>query len=97
MVREFKMENVNKSLHWNNPLARHVSNLQPTLIVGIVLVVILAGLTSFNPLLGIMSALVLFLLVLVLPRPILIVYGLALMTPLTGGRAPGRSLCPEGG
>jgi len=89
MVREFKMENVNKSLHWNNPLARHVGNLQPTLIVGIVLVVILAGLTSFNPLLGIMSALVLFLLVVVLPRPVLIVYGLALITPLTGGLARG--------
>ncbi len=83
------MENVDKSLHWNNPLARPVGNLLPTLIVGIVLVVILAGLTSFNPLLGIITALVLFLLVLVAPRPVLIVYGLALFMPLTGGLARG--------
>jgi len=83
------MENVNKSLHWNNPLAGRVGNVLPTLIVGIVLVVILGGLTSFNPFLGITCALVLFLLVLVVPRPILIVYGLTLFMPFTGGLARG--------
>lgn len=83
------MENAKKVQHWNNSIANRVGNVRPTWIVGIVLVVILAGLTGFNPFLGITSALVLFLLVLVVPRPILIVYGLALITPLTGGLARG--------
>jgi len=86
---EIKMENANKVQHWNNSIARSVGNVKPTLIVGIVLVVILAGLTVFNPFLGITSALALFLLILVVPRPVLIVYGLALITPLTGGLARG--------
>jgi len=49
----------------------------------------LAGLTGFNPFLGMASALVLFLLVLVVSRPIMIVYGLALILPLTDGIARG--------
>jgi len=84
------MENVIKALHWNNPLARRLDSVQPTLmIVGIVLTMILVGLTSFNPFLGMTSALVLLLWVLVTPRPILIVYGLVLILPLTGGLARG--------
>jgi hypothetical protein len=86
---ELKMENANKVQHWNNSIASRVGNVRPTWIVGIVLVVILAVLTGFNPFLGITSALVLFLLVLVVPRPILIVYGLVLIIPLTGGLARG--------
>ena len=83
------MENADKVQHWNNAIARSIGNVNPTLLVGIVLAVILAGLTAFNPVLGIMSALALFLLVLVVPRPILIVYGLVLFVPLTGGLARG--------
>ncbi len=84
------MENIIKALHWNNPLARRIDSVQPTLmIVGIVLIIILVGLTSFNPFLGMTSALVLLLWILVTPRPILIVYGLVLIVPLTGGLARG--------
>lgn len=83
------MENANKVQHWNNSIASRIDDIRPALIVGIVLIVILAGLTGFNSLLGIMSALVLFLLVLVVPRPVLIVYGLALIMPLTDGLARG--------
>src|SRR5689334_18656226 len=83
------MENANKALHWNNPLARRIDNGRPTLVVGIVLIVVLAGLTAFNPPLGLTSTLVLFLWVLVAPKPVLIVYGLALILPLTAGLSRG--------
>src|SRR5437660_10390139 len=83
------MENANKVQHWANSLARPIDNARPILVVGIVLTVMLAGLTGFNPLLGMASALLLFLVVLVVPRPILIVYGLVLLMPLTGGLARG--------
>ncbi len=83
------MENANKVQHWNNSLARLMDNVRPTLVVGIVLTVMLAGLTGFTPLLGLASALVLFLLVLVVSRPVMIVYGLALILPLTDGIARG--------
>src|SRR6266487_4455444 len=86
------MENANKVQHWNNSIASRVGNVRPTWIVGIVLVVILAGLTGFNPFLGITSALVLFLLLLVIPRPVLIVYGLSIIMPLTGGLTRGAVL-----
>src|SRR5437660_3135937 len=83
------MENANKVQHWANSLARPIDNARPILVVGIVLTVMLAGLTGFNPLLGMASALLLFLVVLVVPRPIVIVYGLVLLMPLTGGLARG--------
>src|SRR6266704_2466861 len=83
------MENANKVQHWNNSLARPMDNIRPTLVVGIVLIVMLVGLTGFDPLLGLASALVLFLLVLVVSRPVMIVYGLALILPLTDGLARG--------
>ncbi len=83
------MENANKVQHWNNPLTRHIDNVRPTLVVGIVLTVMLIGSTGFNPLVGMVSALVLFLLVLVISRPVMIVYGLALIEPLTDGLARG--------
>jgi len=83
------MENTRKLLHWNNPQASRIESIQPTLIIGIVLIIILGGLTGINPLLGMMSALLLFLWVLVASRPILIVYGLVLILPLTGGLARG--------
>jgi hypothetical protein len=84
------MENVNNKIHhWNDVIASRTDDVGLALIVGIVSIVMLAGLTSLNPLLGIMSALVLFLVVLVVPRPILIVYGLVLMLPLTDGLVRG--------
>jgi len=83
------MENANKLLYWINPLVRRIDSVQPTLIGRIVLIVMLACLTGFNPFLGMTSALVLLLWVLVATRPILIVYGLVLILPLTGGLARG--------
>ncbi len=83
------MENANKVQHWANFLARPMDNVRPILVVGIALTLMLAGLTGFNPFLGMASALVLFLLVLVVSRPIMIVYGLALILPLTDGIARG--------
>jgi hypothetical protein len=83
------MENTGKVQHWNNSIACRIDDVRLALLVGIVLIVMLAGLTGFNSLLGMMSALVLFLLVLVVPRPVLIVYGLVLMMPLTDGLARG--------
>src|SRR5947209_2702366 len=85
----YKMENSNNALPWNNLIARRIDNVRPTLIVGTVLIVILVGLTGFNPLLGIMSALVLFIGVLVVSRPVLIVYGLTLILPLVAGLSRG--------
>src|SRR6266496_3834428 len=83
------MENTNKIQHWNNAIASRTDDVGPALIVGIVAIVMLAALTGLNPLLGMMSALVLFLLVLVVPRPVLIVYGLVLIMPLTDGLVRG--------
>src|SRR5205807_6838470 len=83
------MENANKVQHWSNSIVSCIDYVRPTLIVGLVLIVMLAGLTGLNASLGITSALVLFLLVLVVPRSVLIVYGLALIMPLIGGLARG--------
>src|SRR5260370_36386657 len=81
------MENANKVQHWNNSLARPMDNVRTTLVVGIMLTVMLAGLTGFNPLLGMASGLVLFLLVPVVSRPVMIVYGPVLIMPLPAGLA----------
>lgn len=83
------MENANKVHYSNNSIASRIDGVRLALIVGTVLIVMLAGLTGINPSLGMLSALVLFLVVLVVPRPVLIVYGLALLMPLTGGLARG--------
>jgi O-antigen/teichoic acid export membrane protein len=86
------MENVNKALFWNISIVRHVSRTQLVLIVGIALVILLSGLIIFNPTLGVASALLLFLIVLVVPRPALIVYGLIVLLPLTAGLARGGAI-----
>lgn len=86
------MENANKAQHWNDPLTRRLDNIRFTRLVGIaliILIVILAGLTGYNPSLGIVSIVVLFFTILVVSRPILIVYGLTLILPLVGGLARG--------
>lgn len=83
------MESVNKNQHWNNAIASPRDSYWLALIAGVVLIAILAGVTGFSSFLGMLIALVLFLMVLVIPRPILIVYGLALIMPLTDGLARG--------
>lgn len=82
------MENVNKALSPGNLIIRGIS----TQTIGIALIVVVGGITIFNPVLGIMGALVFFLWVLVASRPILIVYGLTLMYPLTAGLSRGAVL-----
>ncbi len=62
---------------------------QPSILGGLVLVVLVGGLSGFNPLLGLISAMVLLLFITVFPRPILIVYALAFLQPLLGGFARG--------
>ncbi len=86
------MENINKLQYWKNTITKRPDKVQPALIVGTVLAAILGGLTSFNPFIGIATGLVMFLLVLVVPRPVLIVYGLTLLLPLTAGFARGSVL-----
>jgi len=51
--------------------------------------VVLGGLAALNPLIAIVSGLMVLLMVVVVPRPILIVYGLTFMLPLVGGFARG--------
>jgi hypothetical protein len=87
-----QVQNTNRISIGNNPRARLIDNAALPFIVGTVLIVVLGGLTSFNPLLGLTSILVLFLWILVAPRPILIAYGLTLLFPLTGGLARGAVL-----
>ena len=83
------MENVSRLQRWYIPIAGRVQPGRPLLLAGLGLIAILAGLAVFNPLIGIASTLMLLLLVVVLPRPVLIVYGLALILPLVGGLARG--------
>jgi O-antigen/teichoic acid export membrane protein len=83
------MENVSRVQRWYIPIIRRAKPGRPILFAGLGLVAILAGLAVFNPLIGIASTLMLLLLVVVLPRPVLIVYGLALILPLVGGLARG--------
>jgi O-antigen/teichoic acid export membrane protein len=77
-------------LTWlSSPMTRHADITRWLVIGGLILVVVLSGVASFNPLIGVLSSLLVFLLALIWPRPILIVYGLALALPLTGGLARG--------
>ena len=83
------MESANKNQHWNNSIASSLDGYGLPLMAGVALIVMLAGLTGLNSFSGMLIALVLFLTVLVIPRPILIVYGLVLIMPLTDGLARG--------
>jgi len=62
---------------------------QPASFVGLGLIAVLGGVAVLNPMLAVMSASMLFLFVLIVPRPILIVYGLVFLQPLVGGFARG--------
>jgi stage V sporulation protein B len=78
------------NLSWlSSPIAKHTNKVCWLVIFGLVVVTILGGFASFNPSIAVISSLLFFLLVLVYPRPILIVYGLTLALPLTGGLARG--------
>ncbi len=79
-------EKVKHIQRWYTPVSW---NMPPIAVAGLGLVMILGGLAALNPLIAIMSALALLLLVIVLPRPALIIYGLALIFPLVGGLARG--------
>jgi len=57
--------------------------------VGLVLAMIVGALCAFQPMVGLACALILLLLALVIPRSILVVYGLTLLLPLVGGAARG--------
>jgi hypothetical protein len=83
------MENTNELRRWYRPLVRRMCNSRSVLLAGLALVAVLGGLTGLNPFLGVACALALPLLVLVLPRPVLIVYALTFMLPLVGGLARG--------
>ena len=84
------MENESKFKLWNNPLTKRINTVRPMLLVGgLGLVVVLGGLVGMNPIIGVIGALTLLLLVVVVPRPILIVYALTLTLPLVGGLARG--------
>ena len=84
------MENESKVQQWNNPLTKRINTVRPMLLVGgLGLVAVLGGLVGLNPIIGVIGALTLLLLVVVVPRPILIVYGLTFIEPLVGGFARG--------
>jgi len=59
------------------------------LLIGLGMVVILGGVASLFPPIAILAGCVILLLTLVEPNPILIVFGLTLLLPLTGGLARG--------
>ncbi len=65
------------------------NKVRQAVVAGLVLVAILAGLSTLNPLIGVLGSLLVLLMAILIPRPILIVYGLTLALPLTGGLARG--------
>lgn len=83
------MERTRNVSPWNSPTVKRTDTVRSAVIAGLLLVAVLGGLSSFNPLIGIMSSVAVLLLAIVMPNPILIVYGLTLALPLTGGLARG--------
>lgn len=83
------MEQIDNLPWLSSPIAKHTNRVRWLVIFGLVLVMVLGGFVSFNPLIAVISSLLIFLLALIFPRPILIVYGLTLALPLTGGLARG--------
>src|SRR5438874_729571 len=86
------MQSESRVQPWYNPVTGWTKYVQPVLIAGLGLALVLGGLAALNPLLAIAAALLLLLLVVVLPRPVLIVYGLVLTQPLVGGMARGAGI-----
>ncbi len=83
------MESASNVTLWGKPLTRRVDNIRLAVVAGLVLAAVLGGLSSLNPLLGATGGIVVFLLALIRSRPILIVYALTVVLPLTGGLARG--------
>lgn len=87
------MASANSLQKWNSSSANSVSkriDKTPLKIVGgLVAVVVLGSLSAINPQIGVAGGLLILLLAILIPRPILIVYGLTLALPLTGGLARG--------
>jgi hypothetical protein len=79
--------NVRKAQQRYGLLARH-TNILSALLVGLGLVTILSGVAGRNVLVGLAGGLLL-LAVIVVPRPIFVVYGLTLLLPLTAGMVRG--------
>lgn len=69
--------------------ATPIKTFRLALLAGLGLVALLGGLTSLNLLVGVFCCVIMLLIALVEPRPELIVYGLTLALPLTGGLARG--------
>jgi O-antigen/teichoic acid export membrane protein len=86
------MESASKVQLWPWPGVRRIDKARLALVVGLVVVAILGGLAAINPSIAIAGGLAILLLVLVWPRPILIVYVLTLALPLTGGLARGAAI-----
>jgi O-antigen/teichoic acid export membrane protein len=83
------MERASNVPPWNSPNVKRTSTVRSAVIAGLLLVAVLGSLSSFNPVIGIMSSVAVLLLAIVMPKPILIVYGLTFVLPLTGGLARG--------
>jgi len=83
------MGNVSRIQQRNRLLIERIKKVQPALLVGLGLAVVLGGLAGFNPLLAVFGSLIVFLMAVVTVRPVLIVYGLTLVLPLVGGMARG--------
>lgn len=79
------MESVTKLRQRQWSVVQHARTFRPVLVAGLGLLVVLSGLAGLNPAIGVACALLFLIAVLVIPRPVLIVYGLAFTLPLTGG------------
>ncbi len=83
------MDNAFKVQHRNDWKVDRSDGVQPAVLASIALMVVLAVVTGFSPALGIAGVTLFLIWLLVIPRPILIVYGLTIIMPLTGGFARG--------
>ena len=83
------IENASKVQQRDGLIVRHIKSVSPVLVTGFGLVVVLGGLTGLNPLIGIVTSLMVLVMALVGSRPVLIAYGLTLAMPLVGGMARG--------
>src|SRR5438034_6547892 len=86
------MESASRVQLWAWPAVRRIKESRLALVVGLVVVAILGGLAAVNPFIALAGGLAILILVLVWPRPILIVYVLTLALPLTGGLARGAAI-----
>lgn len=83
------MENVSKVQQLNNLVVQRVPASLSSLLAGLGLVIALGGLAALNPSLALTSSIIVLLIALTRQRPVLIVYALMLVLPLTGGLARG--------